>query len=58
MVTNLATTMLTAGTLGYAPARPLINQLAGTYTSCRPRLARIGAGQALYRVDNQPVIEL
>ena len=30
--TNLATTMLTAGTLGYAATRPLINQLNGTYT--------------------------
>ena len=31
-MTDLATTVLTGGTLGYAPARPLTNQLAGTYT--------------------------
>ena len=58
VVTNLATTVLTAGTLGYAPARPLINRLAGTYTSLPHPGALIRPGQALYRVDNQPVIEL
>jgi peptidoglycan hydrolase-like protein with peptidoglycan-binding domain len=55
-VTNLATTVLTGGTLGYAAAPPVINQLAGTYTSL-PRAGRtIRPGQVLYRVDNQPVV--
>jgi peptidoglycan hydrolase-like protein with peptidoglycan-binding domain len=54
-VTNLSTTVLTAGTLGYAPARPLTNQLAGTYTSVPASGTTIRAGQVLYRVDNQPV---
>lgn len=58
VITNLATRVLTAGTLGYAQARPLINQLAGTYTSLRRPGALIRPGQVLYRVDNQPVIEL
>ena len=31
--TNLATTVLTAGTLGYAATNPVVNQLAGTYTA-------------------------
>ena len=30
--TNLATTVLTEGTLGYAPTPPVVNQIAGTYT--------------------------
>ncbi len=54
--TNLATTVLTGGTLGYAPARPVVNGLAGTYTWLPPAGATIGPGQVLYRVDNQPVI--
>ena len=31
--TDLATTVLTAGTLGYAATNPVVNQLAGTYTA-------------------------
>ena len=30
--TNLVTTVLTEGTLGYAATRPVVNQLTGTYT--------------------------
>ena len=30
--TNLVTTALTGGTLGYAPARPVVNQVTGIYT--------------------------
>ena len=57
-LTNLATTVLTAGTLGYAPARPLTNQLSGTYTYLPAAGTTIGPGHVLYRVDNQPVIEM
>jgi peptidoglycan hydrolase-like protein with peptidoglycan-binding domain len=54
--TNLATTVLTSGTLGYGPTRPITNQLAGTYTSL-PAVGRtITAGHALYRVDDQPAM--
>lgn len=53
--TDLATTVLTGGTLGYAASRPVINQLPGTYTWL-PRPGReIAPGQVLYRVDNVPV---
>ena len=54
--TDLATTVLTGGTLGYAPSRPVINQLAGTYTRLPAVGTTIRAGQALYRVDDQPAI--
>jgi peptidoglycan hydrolase-like protein with peptidoglycan-binding domain len=54
--TDLATTVLTGGTLGYAGARPVINQLAGTYTGLPAAGQTIGPGQVLYRVDDQPVV--
>jgi hypothetical protein len=54
--TNLATTVLTGGTLGYAPTQPVVNRLAGTYTWLPTAGSAIGAGQALYEVDNLPVI--
>jgi peptidoglycan hydrolase-like protein with peptidoglycan-binding domain len=54
--TDLATTVLTGGTLGYAPSRPVINQLAGTYTRLPAVGTTIRAGQVLYRVDDQPAI--
>jgi hypothetical protein len=54
--TDLATTVLTPGTLGYAPTRPVINQLNGTYTWLPAAGRRVAPGQALYRVDNLPVI--
>ena len=57
-MTDLATTVLTAGTLGYAPARPLTNQLAGTYTYLPAAGSVIAAGHVLYRVDNEPVIAM
>jgi len=57
-LTNLTTTTLTAGTLGYAAARPLTNQVTGTYTFLPAAGSTIGAGHVLYRVDNQPVIAL
>jgi peptidoglycan hydrolase-like protein with peptidoglycan-binding domain len=57
-VTNLATSVLTGGTLGYGSSRPVVNQLAGTYTSLPGVGSTIRAGQVLYRVDNQPVIAM
>ena len=56
VTTDLSTTMLTAGTLGYAPARPLVNGLAGTYTWLPAAGSSIGPGQVLYEVDNVPVV--
>src|SRR5229473_3212522 len=57
-LTNLTTTTLTAGTLGYAAARPLTNRVTGTYTFLPAAGSTIGAGHVLYRVDNQPVIAM
>jgi len=54
--TNLATTVLTAGTLGYAATSPVVNQLTGTYTALPAPGQAIRAGQELYRVDNLPVV--
>src|SRR5215470_12727987 len=54
--TNLVTTVLTEGTLGYAASRPVVNQLTGTYTQLPRPGWRIGAGRALYSVDNLPVV--
>ena len=54
--TNLASTMLTGGTLGYAPARPVVNQLSGTYTQLPPVGTTIERGDVLYRVDNAPAV--
>jgi peptidoglycan hydrolase-like protein with peptidoglycan-binding domain len=56
--TNLATSVLTGGTLGYAPARPVINRLAGIYTGLPAAGATIRPGRPLYRVDDQPAILL
>jgi len=56
--TNLSTTILTAGTLGYARARPLTNQLSGTYTALPASGTTIRAGHVLYRVDNEPVFAM
>jgi peptidoglycan hydrolase-like protein with peptidoglycan-binding domain len=54
--TNLATTVLTEGTLGYAPTLPIVNQIAGTYTWLPSVGSRVRPGRALYRVDNLPVV--
>jgi hypothetical protein len=54
--TDLNSTVLTAGKLGYAPTNPLVNRVAGTYTVLPTVGTRIGAGQDLYRVDNLPVV--
>jgi hypothetical protein len=54
--TDLVTTVLTEGTLGYGAARPVVNQLTGTYTQIPRPGRRIGAGGTLYAVDDQPVV--
>ena len=54
--TDLSTQTLTAGTLGYAPTRPLVNELAGTYTWLPAAGSLIEPGHVLYQVDNQPVV--
>ncbi len=53
--TNLVTTALTGGTLGYAAARPVVNMAAGIYTWLPHPGATIKTGSVLYRVDNNPV---
>lgn len=53
--TDLVTTALTAGTLGYAAARPVVNQVAGIYTWLPRPGSVIRAGGVLYRVDDAPV---
>ena len=54
--TNLVTTVLTEGTLGYAASRPVVNLLTGTYTQIPGPARRIAAGGVLYAVDNLPVV--
>jgi peptidoglycan hydrolase-like protein with peptidoglycan-binding domain len=53
--TNLVTTALTGGTLGYAAARPVVSQVAGTYTWLPRAGTLIRSGGVLYRVDDSPV---
>jgi peptidoglycan hydrolase-like protein with peptidoglycan-binding domain len=53
--TNLVTTALTGGTLGYAAACPVINLTAGIYTWLPRPGAVMAAGSVLYRVDDTPV---
>jgi peptidoglycan hydrolase-like protein with peptidoglycan-binding domain len=54
--TNLVTTTLTSGTLGYAATRPLVNMVTGIYTWLPRPGAAIRPGDVLYRVDNTPVM--
>jgi hypothetical protein len=54
--TNLATTTLTQGTLGYAPTEPVVNRLAGTYTALPAPGATVDPGGTLYRVDDVPAV--
>jgi hypothetical protein len=56
VVTDLSSSVLTAGTLGYAPSPPVVNRVAGTYTSLLSAGSVVAPGQVLYRVDNQPVV--
>jgi len=54
--TDLVTTVLTEGTLGYAPSEPVINHVVGTYTALPAPGTMLGPGQVLYRVDNRPIV--
>jgi hypothetical protein len=54
--TDLSSSVLTAGTLGYAPSPPIVNRLGGTYTALLAAGTAVAAGQVLYRVDNEPVV--
>jgi hypothetical protein len=54
--TNLTTSTLTEGTLGYAPINPVVNLIGGTYTAVPTPGSTIQPGQPLYRVDNQPIV--
>jgi hypothetical protein len=54
--TDLASTVLTQGTLGYTTSPPVVNGLSGTYTSVLAAGTVVQPGQPLYRVDNQPVV--
>jgi hypothetical protein len=53
--TNLVTTTLTGGTLGYAATRPVVNMVTGIYTWLPRPGGTIRPGGVLYRVDNTPV---
>ena len=54
--TDLSTTVLTGGTLGYAPTTPVVNHLSGTYTQLPLVGAIVRRGGTLYRVDNIPTV--
>jgi len=54
--TDLIDSVLTQGTLGYAPSPPVINQLQGIYTDVLAPGSVVQPGQVLDRVDDQPVV--
>jgi hypothetical protein len=54
--TDLASTVLTQGTLGYTTSPPVVNGVSGTYTSVLAAGTVVQPGQTLYRVDNNPVV--
>jgi len=54
--TDLTDSVLTQGTLGYAPSPPVINQLPGIYTDVLAPGSIVQPGQVLDRVDDQPVV--
>jgi multidrug efflux system membrane fusion protein len=54
--TTLVETENIDGTLGYGEPVPLTNRLAGTITSTAAEGATVGRGQALYAVDQRPVV--
>ena len=54
--TDLTSSVLTEGTLGYTASPPVVNELGGTYTSVLAPGSVLQPGQTLFRVDNQPVV--
>jgi peptidoglycan hydrolase-like protein with peptidoglycan-binding domain len=52
--TNLEATQRVDGTLGYAPAAPVVDQRPGTFTWLPTEGAQVSVGQTLFAVDNQP----
>ncbi|HEV2362191.1 MAG TPA: peptidoglycan-binding domain-containing protein [Acidimicrobiales bacterium] len=54
--TDLVSSVLTEGYLGYAPTEPLVNHLQGTYTYLPATGREVGQDGVLYRVDDQPVV--
>lgn len=54
--TDLSSATLTGGTLGYAPADPIVDQLVGIYTELPSAGTVIRPGGVLYAVDNLPVV--
>jgi hypothetical protein len=56
VVTDLSSSVLTEGTLGYAPSVPVVDHVGGTYTSLLSAGSVVAPGQVLYRVDNGPVV--
>jgi hypothetical protein len=54
--TNLSDTETISGTLGYGAVTALTGQGAGTITSLPAVGATVSRGQALYQVDDQPVV--
>ena len=56
--TDLSTTAVTEGTLGYAPTDPVVNRVEGTYTAVPAAGTVVRQGDVLYRVDDAPVVEM
>jgi hypothetical protein len=56
--TDLSSTVLVQGTLGYTPSAPVVNELSGTYTSVLTPGSVVQPGQVLDRVNNTPVVLL
>jgi peptidoglycan hydrolase-like protein with peptidoglycan-binding domain len=53
---DLTDSITVDGALGYGPSTPLTNHLQGTVTSAPSAGDVIDRGQAIYRIDNRPVI--
>jgi hypothetical protein len=54
--TDLSSTVLAEGTLGYTPSAPVVNELSGTYTNVLAPGTVVQVGQVLARVNNTPVV--
>jgi peptidoglycan hydrolase-like protein with peptidoglycan-binding domain len=53
---DLVNTAEAEGTLTYGPSAPIVNGVAGVYTSVPPPGTTRGAGDVLYRVDDRPIV--